>query len=336
MTDTTTTTVSPRPADGPSAGGRALAAILEPIVASAYFALKAHEAFEALGHAPSPGRPVDGWAKDHWGTAVLPDFLAYLSSRASLLGQAPGDVVTATFGVFSPSLLGPAVASGFAIADPATVRATRDRAALGQLHRILGVVPDGLDRVNELLLRANSGLQVAGKPIYAGVVALGLPDEPMLLMWRLSERLREYRGDAFVAAFTVAGFDGCEIQILTERLAGDPPRAYVTTRGWSEDEIDAAEKRLQEKGLLEGDEATPAGAEAREQLERVVDRMCAPIEQALGDNLPELAARLQQWGDAIRSADGYYWSGPPEEIIHPAVQEWLDAHGLRRLGVVPV
>lgn len=319
----------------PSAGGRALAAVIEPMVASVYFAKEAHEAFEALGFQPSPGQPPEGWPKEHWGTVLLPDFNAYLSSRASLLGHAPGEVVAAAFGVFSPALIVPGVIAGYEIADPATIRATRDRAAADQLRRILGDDPDGLERVNELLAQAGSRLAIAGKPIYAGVVALGLPDDPLLRMFRLAERLREYRGDSFVAAFTTSGFDGAEIQMLTERLAGDPPRSYCRTRGWTEEELDGTEARLTERGLLQGERATPAGADAREAVEQLVDRMCAPIEEALGADLAELVGSLQRYADEVRANDGYYWSGPPEEIVHPAVHDWFDANGLRRLGVLP-
>lgn len=52
--------------------------------------------------------------------------------------------------------------------------------------------------------------------MYAGVLAQGLPDEPVPRMWRLAERLREFRGDAFVQAFVHHGFDGCEVQRPTQ------------------------------------------------------------------------------------------------------------------------
>src|SRR5207253_5032320 len=99
-----------------------------------------------------------------------------------------------------------------------------------QLVRILGSSPDGVYRAVELLRRADEPLRPAGRPLYAGLVALGVPDHPVGAMWRLGDRLREYRGDAHVAAFSTAGFDGCEIQVLTERCAGMPPRSYARGR----------------------------------------------------------------------------------------------------------
>lgn len=169
--------------------------------------------------------------------------------------------------------------------------------------------------------------------MYAGVLAQGLPDEPVLRMWRLAERLREFRGDAFVHAFVHHGFDGCEIQVLTERLAGFPPKTYSVTRGWGEQELDAAAAQLAERGLLTADGGpTPAGHAAREEVEEIVDRYCRPIEEPLGDDLPELVGILQAWGDALRAQAGYYPSSPQEQVLHPDVQEWMRAHGFHEFN----
>lgn len=314
---------------------RALAAVLEPIVGSVYFAKEAHEAYVALGHGPTPGQASDEWGKKHWGKVLQADYHAYFCNRGALLGQVPGEVIAAAFGVFNPAIVLPAALDGYKIADAAAMRSARDEGAIAQLKRILGDRPDGLDRVNDLLLRGGERLKLVGKPLYAGVVALGIPDEPMLRMWRLAERLREYRGDAFIAAYTTSGFDGCEMQVLSERLAGEPPRAYAATRGWSEQDLDVAEESLTRRGYLENGHASPAGADAREEVEQITDRMCAPIEEALGDDLRELVRRLQPWGDLIRANHGYYPTAPQEEVVHPAVQDWLEAEGLHRLGEFP-
>jgi hypothetical protein len=45
---------------------RALAAVIEPIVGSVYFAAEAHDAFHALGHGPTSGHATDEWGKAHW------------------------------------------------------------------------------------------------------------------------------------------------------------------------------------------------------------------------------------------------------------------------------
>ena len=84
------------------------------------------------------------------------------------MGQVPGELVAAAFGVFNPEVVVPR--------SPSAGRSpTRRRSpppaldgAVGQLERILGAGPDGLDRANELLARAVAPLEPRGRPLYAG------------------------------------------------------------------------------------------------------------------------------------------------------------------------
>ena len=45
----------------------------------------------------------------------MPDGAAYFCSRGSVLGQVPGEVVAAAFGVFNPAVVVPMVAMGWAL-----------------------------------------------------------------------------------------------------------------------------------------------------------------------------------------------------------------------------
>ena len=68
----------------------------------------------------------------------LPDGPAYFTSRGSVMGQVPGQVVAAAFAVFNPDAVIPSVAFGWSITDAATICAARTRGAVGQLVRVLG------------------------------------------------------------------------------------------------------------------------------------------------------------------------------------------------------
>jgi hypothetical protein len=233
---------------------RALAAVIEPVVGAVYFAPEAHDAYHQLGYAPSPGTMAGvEWHAEHWGDVMMTDFITYFCSRGAMLGEVPGEVVAAAFGVFKKEAVVDAIDEGRKITDAKTIWDARTRGGYAQLVRILGERPDGVDRVNELLTRAGEGLSVPARPMYAGALAHGLWDEdkPVLKMWRLAERLREYRGDCHVAAFAALGFDGCAIQVLTERVAGMTPRTYSVTRQWTEDDLGAADTRLAERGLID-------------------------------------------------------------------------------------
>ena len=282
---------------------RSLAAALEPFSAQVYFAPECHAAYEALGFGPSPAKLRD---------VHLPDSPAYFCSRGSLLGQVPGEVIAAAFGVFNPEVVVPAVRHGWSLTDASTIEAARTEGALAQLRRILSDEPAGLTRAVELLQRANDGLRPEGRPLYAGLLARGVPDDRLGTAWRLADRLREYRGDSHIAAWTSAGFDATEIGLLTEAYWGLPLRTYVRTRAWTDEQLDAAEQRLASRGLVKDAEMTAEGRSQREAVEEATDRACRPVVDNLGDDLDELVSILGAWSKAIQAAGGYPASGPHE------------------------
>lgn len=285
-----------------SARARSLAAVVEPVAGQVYFSPECHAAYEALGFGPSPRTTSAG--------VQLPDGAAYFTSRGSVMGQVPGEVVAAAFAVFNPAVVVPAVSYGWTLTDAESIRSARTNGAVGQLARILGEEPEGFRRARELLARATEPLRPEGRPLYAGVRSLGLPGHPLGDVWRLTDMLREYRGDAHTAAWTSAGFDATEIGLLTELFWGLSMGSYIRTRAWSEDELEAAKDRLRQRGLIEGDDFSNAGRVARERIEMVTDVGCRPAIEALGDDVDELIGILRPWGAAIRDAGGYLPAGP--------------------------
>ena len=179
---------------------------------------------------------------------ALPDGPAYFTSRGSLLGQVPGTVVAAAFGVFNPEVVVPCVELGWQRTDAATICAARTDGAIAQLRRILGDEPAGLERANELLARAVEPLRPEGRALFAGLSALGVPDDPLTALWRRGDMLREYRGDSHIAAWVSAGLDATEIGLLTELYWGLPLRSYARTRAWTNEQFDAATERLESTG----------------------------------------------------------------------------------------
>src|SRR3954452_10250095 len=280
---------------------RVLAGALEPVTGQGYFSPECHEAYAALGFGPSPAKA---------GEVALPDGPAYFTSRGSCMGQAPGELSASAFAVFNPAAVVPSVAHGWSLTDAPSIAAARAGGATAQLVRILGDEPEGIGKAIELLQRANAPLRPEGRPLYAGLLSLGLPGKPVGDMWRLGDMLREYRGDAHTAAWTSAGFDATEIGLLTELFWGLPSRSYVRTRAWSDDDLDAAEDRLRSRGLLTDGALTDEGRSQREAVETATDRQCQPILDSLGDGLEELVSILTPWGAAVRGAGGDLPSGP--------------------------
>jgi hypothetical protein len=285
-----------------STRSRTLAAVIEPIAAQVYFSPECHAAYEALGFGPSPGTTS--------ANVALPDGPAYFTSRGSVMGQVAGEVIAAAFAVFNPEVVVAAVSHGWSLTDARTICSARTHGAVAQLTRILGEEPDRARRACELLKHAIEPLRPEGRPLYAGLRSLGLPGDPLADAWRLADTLREYRGDAHIAAWTSAGYDATEIGLLTELYWGLPMGSYIRTRAWSKDQIAEAKDRLRERGLIQEDVLTAAGRESREQVELLTDQQCRPAIEALGDDFEELIGILEPWARAIQDAGGYLPAGP--------------------------
>lgn len=290
------------PTDHVRDGARALARAIEPVVGQVYFARECHERYAKLGFAGSPGGSSSGVA--------FPDGPAYFTSRGSALGQVPGEVVAAAFGVFNPEVVVPAVAYGWTLTDARTIAEERLLGAVEQLERLLGSSPEGAERAVELLHRALDPLQPAGRALFAGTLSQPLPSTPLGDLFRLGDRLREFRGDSHIAAWVGAGFDAVEIGLLTEPYWGVPGRTYIRTRAWSDAHLDAAEDRLRSRDLLGDDGLTDAGRAAREDLELATDAQMAPAITALADDLDELVDVLTAMSTKVMVGAGY----PPSPL----------------------
>ncbi|HET6875537.1 MAG TPA: hypothetical protein VFH70_12195 [Acidimicrobiales bacterium] len=280
---------------------RELAMALEAFSAQVYFSPECHDEYANLGFGKSPAE-VRGVA--------MPDGAAYFTSRGSVMGQVPGQLVAAAFGVFNPSVVVPAVTTGWGLIDAATIEAARTRGALGQLRRILGESPADVGKLATSLESASSALPLEGHPLYAGLMAVPVPDDDLGAAWRFADRLREFRGDAHIAAWTSAGFDAVEIGLITELFWGLPMKTYVRSRAWSEEQLDAGIERLTARGLVSDGAFTAEGRAAREAVEEATDRQCQPIIDALGDDFGWVCSALRDYSAAIREAKGYPASGP--------------------------
>lgn len=281
---------------------RRLASVLEPVTGQVYFARECHDNYVALGFGPSP-RDING--------VPGPDFTAYFTSRGSVMGQVPGEVVAAAFAVFNPAVVIPAVSKGWSLTDAATICTARDDGAIAALHRIIGDNPDGATRARELLLRAVAPLRPEGRPLYAGLRSLSLPGSVMGDLWRLGDMLREYRGDSHTAAWVSKGITATEIGVLSELYWGLSIKSYSRTRGWSDDDYAIAIDSLTSRALISSDgHLTDSGRALREDVEIATDEQMTPVLRALGDDVQELIAIMDPWGVAIRNAKGYPMSGP--------------------------
>jgi hypothetical protein len=284
-----------------SIAARALSGALEPFVGSVYFSPECHANYVKLGFDPSVNRA---------GEVALPDGPAYFTSRGSVMGQVPGEVVAAAFAVFNPQAVVPSVTRGWSLTDAATICAARTDGAVGQLTRILGAKPEGLAEVIEALQRAVDALRVEARPLFAGVLSQGRPTGDLATAWWLGDCLREYRGDSHNAAWISAGLTAVEIGLLTELWWGIPIHTYVRTRAWSDADVAEALDNLASRGFLQDRAFTDAGRAFRSDIETATDLQMARAISAMGKDFDAVCRILNHWSTDVRSGHGYLAAGP--------------------------
>src|SRR4029450_10048689 len=139
-----------------------------------------------------------------------------------------------------------------------------------------------------------------GRPLFAGYAALPWPEDRHLQLWHAHYLLREFRGDGHIWILASEGLSGLEALLL--HIAWTPALGplFRATRGWTDDEWDAATDERRGAGWLSGDEQltlTPAGRAYRERIEaRTNDRNAPAYRSATRDDL----AKLTTTGARIR------------------------------------
>ncbi|MBB5152680.1 SCO6745 family protein [Saccharopolyspora phatthalungensis] len=249
---------------------------LELIHAMIYFAPEAADGFAGLGLAP--GR------------------MSYYAGRAAPMGPVGAGVVAATFYNFNPESVAKSIPRAWSIATPDAVLAARLKAADEALRRMLGedvIASETVAETAELAREATTACTPDGKPLYAGHADLDWPDEPHLKLWHAITLLREFRGDAHIAALQQAELSGVQALALHSTTSGGfTPEAAKKLRGWSDEQWALASRQLRERGLVDaGDEITDAGLALREEIESATDAMSMAPWSALGEARTEVLIR---------------------------------------------
>ncbi|MEV6641511.1 hypothetical protein [Amycolatopsis sp. NPDC051371] len=269
---------------------------LEPYHGMIYFAPEAAAAYEQLGLTGRAG---------------------YFASRSAALGAVPAPVVVATFYNFNPVLVGESITAAWSTTDPAAVLAARHTAGDQALRGVLGdaISSPEMRRAAALLREAAETVtgDVTGRPLFAAHAALPWPAEPHLVLWHAQTLLREYRGDAHVAALLTAGLRGIEALITHAASGAVPAETLRTSRAWSEDDWNGAVADLRERDWLTEDATptfTPAGAARRAEIEKATDEnsvtpyahigesACAELQELVRPYSRALAGKLMPWAVA--------------------------------------
>ncbi|MFI0452958.1 hypothetical protein [Actinomadura sp. 6N118] len=224
----------------------------------------------------------------------LKGMAGYFASRGAVFGRASAELVIATFYNFNPDLVRKSLPAAWDVVTPEQILDARHRAAGEALRRARIHELPGLDETLALARRAAEAAtqHLHGRPLFAAHVTLPWPDEPIDQLWHAQTLLREFRGDGHIAALASEGVSGLEALIL-HAASGDVPPAFLKiSRAWPEEEWDATEERLRERGLLDGDTLSAEGKALRQRIEDLTDTLALPAYTALGEDGCERLAEL--------------------------------------------
>ncbi len=261
--------------------------LVEPIGLLPYSADESNEAMFALGFT------------DYWDT--------YFAGRAAPLGSsAPAELVHALFYNFGPGEVARHLPKVWSVTTPEAAIAARNEGCARALRRVLGDVVDdaGFARTTELLTRAATSAPIEGRPMYAALRALPLPDDPAARHFHAAALLREHRGDGHIAALVTEGVGGLEAHVLLALDLGIAAptfgRIHHLPRALLTDLIEG----MRDRGLVEDERTfTPEGRAVKDRIEALTDRLAfAPYAVLDPAELAELVGALEPIARALLDA----------------------------------
>ena len=263
--------------------------LVEPIGVVPYSADEPNEAMFALG--------------------FTNDWDIYFAGRAAPLGLVPAAVVDALFYNFAPGEVARHIPKVWSTTTPEAAIAARQIGCANALRRILGDHVDtaAFGRAGELLIKAAISAPVEGRPMYAALRALPIPDEVVTRLFHAASLLREHRGDGHIAALMTEGVGGLESHVLAALDMNIPAEKFGRLHHLPRAQLGAVIDGMRDRGLIADDGwLSEQGRAVKQRVESLTDDLAAkPYEalepselQELMDTLLPLATVLlaaQEW-----------------------------------------
>jgi Helix-turn-helix family len=251
--------------------------LVEPIGVLPYTADEPNETMFALGFT------------DYWDT--------YFAGRAAPLGLIPAEVVDALFYNFAPGEVARHIPKVWSITTPELAIAARQTGCATALRRILGDRVDGpaFARLAELLTHAATGAPLKGRPMYAALRAIPIPDDPVARLFHAASLLREHRGDGHIAALMTEGVGGLQAHVLSALDMDLPPEKFGRIHHLPAAQLTAVIDGMRDRGLIGADGwLSEQGRAVKERVESLTDDLAAkPYEGLLPGEFDELTASLE-------------------------------------------
>jgi hypothetical protein len=251
--------------------------LVEPIGVIPYSADEPNEAMFALG------------LTNYWDT--------YFAGRAAPLGSVPAEVVDALFYNFAAGEVARHIPKVWETTTPEAAIAARQTGCGKALRRILGIHVDSsaFERAAELLLNAATSAPLEGRPMYAALRAIPIPDDVVARLFHAASMLREHRGDGHIAALMAEGVGGLEAHVLYALDVGTLAEKFGRIHHLPRSQLAAVTEGMRHRNLI-GDDGwlSDAGRATKERVEALTDDLAAkPYESLNPDELAELMSTLE-------------------------------------------
>jgi hypothetical protein len=261
--------------------------LVEPIGALPYTADDPNETMFALGFT------------NYWDT--------YFAGRAAPLGVTPAEVVDALFYNFAPGEVARHIPKVWRTTTPGAAIAARRAGCTNALRRILGdrVDSPAFARAADLLTTAATSAPVEGRPMYAALRAIPVPDEPAARMFSAASLLREHRGDGHIAALMSEGIGGLEAHVLVALDMDMPAEEFGRIHHLPAAQVAAVVQGMRDRGLVDDEgRFTDEGRAVKRRVEALTDDLAArPYEILTPEELAELMAALEPLATLLLAAE---------------------------------
>lgn len=220
----------------------------------------------------------------------------YFAGRAAPLGATRAEVVDALFYNFAPGEVARHIPKVWSITTPEAAFSARQVGCVKALRRILGehVETPEVTRAAELLIWAAVSAPWAGRPMYAALLPIPTPTEPVALLFHAATLLREHRGDGHIAALMAEGVGGLEAHVLLALDMGMPAEKFGRIHHLPSGQLAAVIDGMHRRGLI-GDDGwlSEEGRGCKQRVESLTDDLAgAPYECLEQHELDELIVTL--------------------------------------------
>src|SRR3954452_16488874 len=230
----------------------------------------------------------------------------YFAGRAAPLGVVPAEVVDALFYNFAPGEGARHIPKVWSTTTPEAAIAARRTGCANALRRILAdhIDSPAFARATELLVKAATSAPLEGRPMYAALRALPVPDDVVVRMFHAASLLREHRGDGHIAALMTEAIGRLEAHALFALGMDMPAEKFGRIHPLPAPQLAAVIDGMRDRGLI-GDDGwlSQRGRAVKERVEGLTDDLAAkPYESLAPGELDELMSTLEPLATLLLAA----------------------------------